>query len=106
MKLGIVLYSDDTETVFQAFRLGCYALEKGDEVRMFLLARGVECEGIDDDRFKVTEQIQAYLDAGGETFSCGSCMKMRKMGATEVCSLSTMGDLYDIVVESDKVVTF
>ena len=106
MRLGIVLYSDDAESVFNAFRLGTFALGKGDEVRTFLLGRGVDCERIDTEQFNVTEQIQAYLDAGGETLSCGSCMKLRKMGSTEVCALSTMGDLYDVVAQSDKVITF
>ena len=41
MKLGVVLYSNDPETVYQAFRLGIFALNRGDKVNMFLLAKGV-----------------------------------------------------------------
>ena len=37
MKLGIVVYSNDPETVFNAFRLGVFSLGKGDSVRVFLL---------------------------------------------------------------------
>lgn len=44
MKLGIVAYSNDAETVWNAFRLGMFALKKGDTVRAFLLGKGVECE--------------------------------------------------------------
>ena len=44
MKLGIVLYSNDPETVWNVFRLGNFSLNKGDDVKMFLLAKGVECE--------------------------------------------------------------
>jgi len=44
MKLGIVLYSNDAENVFNAFRLGLFALKKSDDVTTFLLAKGVECE--------------------------------------------------------------
>ena len=50
MKLGVVIYSNDAETVFQAFRLGNYALSQGDAVKVFLLAKGVECEGLDNEK--------------------------------------------------------
>ena len=105
MKLGIILYSNDPETVFQAFRLGIFSLKKGDEVRMFLLTKGVECEDLDSEQYKITDQIREYLDLGGKTFSCTSCMRIRKKGATEVCPLSTMSDLYNIIADSDKVIT-
>ena len=106
MKIGIVTYSDDLETVWNAFRLGNFALNEGDEVKLFLLARGVECESLDTDKFKVTEQMQTLVDNGGEIFACGSCLKIRQAEGSEICPLSTMKDLYDIVAGSDKVVTF
>ena len=106
MKFGIVLYSNDPETAYQAFRLGTFSLNKGDEVNMFLLAKGVECDELDTEKFKVTEQIQSFLDQGGKTYSCTSCMKIRKKGASGACPLSKMDDLYRIISESDKVVTF
>ena len=105
MKFGIILYSNDPETVFQALRLGIFSLKQGDEVKMFLLAKGVECEDLDSEKFKITDQIREYLNLGGKTYSCTSCMKIRQKGATEVCPLSTMADLYRIIAESDKVIT-
>ena len=47
MKLGIVIYSTDPETVWNAFRRGVFALKQGDAVSAFLLAKGVECEKLD-----------------------------------------------------------
>jgi uncharacterized protein involved in oxidation of intracellular sulfur len=44
MKIGIVIYSNDAETVWNAFRLGNFALKERDEVKVFLLAKGVEAE--------------------------------------------------------------
>ena len=41
MKLGIVLYTTDAETAWNAFRLGLFALKQGDSVKVFLLAKGV-----------------------------------------------------------------
>ncbi|MDD2239472.1 MAG: DsrE family protein [Kiritimatiellae bacterium] len=54
----------------------------------------------------VPEQMQAYVDAGGTILACGSCLKIRHSEGSELCPLSTMKDLYDMVKESDRVVTF
>ncbi len=105
MKFGIVLTSNDPETVYQAFRLGIYSLGQGDEVRMFLLAKGVECEDLDNEKFNITEQIRSYIDLGGKTYSCTSCMRIRQKGETEACPLSKMEDLYRIIADSDKVIS-
>ncbi len=106
MKLGLVIYSNDAEAVWNAFRLGNFAIKQGDSVKVFLLGKGVECESIDTDKFKVTEQVKIFIEDGGKILACGSCLKIRNSVGTEVCPLSTMKDLYDIVNESDKVVTF
>jgi len=106
MKLGVIIYSNDPETVLQAFRLGNFALKKGDDVRVFLLGKGVECDSIDTEKFKVTDQIRDFLGNGGKTYSCTSCLKLRAKDATQACPLSTMADLYKIIAESDKIVTF
>lgn len=106
MKLGIVIYSVDAETVWNAFRLGVFALKKGDIVQVFLLAGGVECESIVSDKFKVAEQMQSFVSEGGKIHACGTCLKIRHSEGSEICPVSTMSDLYDIIQGSDKVVTF
>lgn len=106
MKLGIIIYSDDSETVWNAFRLANFALKEGDEVKIFLLAKGVECESLDTDKFKVTEQMRSFVDNAGEILACGTCLKIRNSEGSETCPLSTMKDLYDLVNESDKILTF
>src|SRR3990167_4861296 len=106
MKLGIIIYSTDSETVWNGFRLGVFALKQGDQVKTFLLAKGVECEKLNTDQFKVTEQMQALVDNGGKILACGTCLKIRHSEGTELCPLSTMKDLHEIIKESDKVVTF
>ena len=58
MNIGIIIYSEDAETVWNAFRFGNFALKKGDNTKVFLMG------------------------------------------------MSTMEDLYRIVKESDKIVTF
>ena len=106
MKLGIVIYSNESETVWNAFRLGVFSLKKSDSVKVFLLAKGVECESLDTDKFKVTEEMNQFVKSGGEILACGTCLKIRKSEGSEMCPLSTMEDLYNIISESDKVVTF
>jgi len=106
VKLGIIIYSNDTEVVWNAFRLGVFSIKQKDAVKVFLLGKGVECESIDTEKFKVTEQIKLFIDNGGSILACGSCLKIRNSQGSENCPLSTMKDLYDIVKESDKVLTF
>ncbi|HJX10843.1 MAG TPA: DsrE family protein, partial [Candidatus Binatia bacterium] len=95
MKLGIIIYSTDAETVWNAFRLGVFSLTQGDQVKAFLLAKGVECEKLDADTFKVKEQMQAFVDNGGKILACGTCLKLRHSDGSELCPLSTMKDLHD-----------
>ncbi|MFH0772515.1 MAG: DsrE family protein [Candidatus Omnitrophota bacterium] len=105
MKLGIVIYSNDSESVWNAFRLGVFSLKKEDSVKVFLLAKGVECEKLNTEKFNISEQMQTFVNAGGEIFACGTCLKIRNSEGTEMCPLSTMNDLYNIINESDKVIT-
>ena len=106
MKLGIVVYSSDSETVWNAFRFGAFALHQGDAVRVFLLGKGVECESLDTEQFSVRDQMQALVDAGGMILACGTCLKLRHSEGTELCPLSTLQDLYELVRDSDRVVSF
>jgi len=105
MKLGIIIYSTDAETVWNAFRLGVFSLKEGDEVKVFLLAKGVECEKLVDDKFNVLEQMQLFVDNGGKILACGTCLKIRNSEGSELCPVSTMKDLYEIIRDSDKVVS-
>jgi len=59
MKIGIVIYSNDPETVWNAFRFGNYAVKEGDSVATFLVGKGVESETLDTDTFDITEQMRS-----------------------------------------------
>jgi uncharacterized protein involved in oxidation of intracellular sulfur len=106
MKIGMVIYSNDPETVWNAFRFANFTIGEGDSVKVFLLAKGVESESLNTDKFTVTDQITRFVENGGKIFACGSCLTMRKKEGSEVCPLSTMQDMYDIIKWSDKVITF
>jgi len=106
MKLGIIIYSSESETVWNAFRFANFSLKEGDAVKIFLLAKGVEYEALDNDKFNIKEQAKSFAKAGGEIFACGTCLKSRQSEGSAMCPVSTMKDLYDLVKESDKVVSF
>jgi len=106
MKIALIIYSEDAETVWNAFRLGNYALKERDQVSAFLLAKGVEAESLNTDKFKVTEQMKSFLENGGKILACGTCLKLRQKEGSELCPLSTMKDLYELVRDSDRVLTF
>ena len=105
MKLGMIITQTDPETVFNALRLALYSLKQGDEVRIFLSGKGVEIDRIDDARFDVKEQARKVLDAGGQFLACGACLKLRESEGSEICPLSTLKDQYELVRDSDKVIT-
>ena len=105
MKLGMIITQADAETVFNALRLALYSLEQGDEARIFLSGKGVEIDQIDDPKFDVKGQARKVLDAGGQFLACGTCLKLRESEGSDICPLSTLKDHYEIIRDSDKVVT-
>ncbi len=106
MKLGIILSQTEPETVFNALRLASYSLKQGDLVRIFLMGKGVEIDKIDDPKFNVRQQAKVVLDAGGQFLACGTCLKIRESHGSEICPLSTLNDMYEVVRDSDKLLTF
>ena len=106
VKLGLVLSNNDPETAFNVLRLANFSAAQGDSVTLFLLGKGVELEQIGSDKFGVRGQAQALLTAGGRIAACGTCLRLRGSEGSEVCPLSTMKDLYDLLRQSDRVVSF
>lgn len=106
MKLGIVISSKNPETVWNAFRYGVYACLQGDQVKTFLLGEGVESEMIQDDQFAVPDQMRQFVDSGGEILACGTCLKIRQSESSDLCPISTMADLHQLISDADKVLTF
>ena len=106
MKLGIVIYSDHPETVWNAFRLANFSLNKNDTVNVFLMAKGVETESLSNNQFDIKEQMNNFINSNGILYACGTCIKIRNKQSTELCPLSTMADLYEIINSSDKIISF
>ena len=106
MKIGVIISSNDAETCWNAFRYANFCLGQQDEVKVFLSGKGVEYQSIGTDKFNTVEQAEELLQAGGKILVCGACIKSRNQEGTGMCPVSTMKDMYDIIKESDKVLTF
>jgi sulfur relay (sulfurtransferase) complex TusBCD TusD component (DsrE family) len=101
-----VLSTNDPEEVWNALRFGNVALKENHEVRVFLVNKGVKAEDIKSDRFVVRDQLQSFVENKGELLACSTCMKNRQKEESNFCPIATMNDMLEIVVESDKLLTF
>lgn len=104
--VGIVVYSNDVETVWNALRLANYSISEGDTVCVFLLGKGVEVEKMVETNDDIKTQVDKLLDNGGEMLGCGTCLKIRNTDDPKVCKFSSMGDLYGLVRKNKVVLTF
>ncbi len=107
MKLTIILSSNNAETNWNAFRLANLALTKDDKVSVFLTGEGVEYEQNSSSQFNVKEQAKKFLQSDKtKIVACGTCMTIRKQESTKECPEGGMADLYQLIAESDKVISF
>lgn len=104
--IGIVLYSNDAETIWNALRLANFSINKGDTVAVFLLGKGVEALYIESKEFDIKTQTESFTSKGGQILACGTCLKMRKKDNIKACTVSTLDDLYTIINQSKKILTF
>jgi uncharacterized protein involved in oxidation of intracellular sulfur len=65
MKLFVIITTDDGETIYNAMRLANIAENKGDEVAVFMLGRGVLFEQSGSEQFDVMGEIDKF---GGDFF--------------------------------------
>jgi uncharacterized protein involved in oxidation of intracellular sulfur len=106
MKIGVVISTNDAETCWNALRYANFCLGQKDSVKVFLTGKGVEYQAVSTDKFNTVEQAEKVLHLGGTILACGTCLKSRGQEGSEMCPLNTMKDMYEIIKESDRVVTF
>ena len=106
MKIGIVIGTNEAEVVWNAFRFGITSLRADHETKIFLINKGVEADDIKDEKYDIKEQKDLFLQNKGQILACGTCLKSRQKGGSNVCPISTMKDLLRLVEESDKILTF
>jgi uncharacterized protein involved in oxidation of intracellular sulfur len=104
--IGLVIYSDDTETVWNAMRLANFSKNQGDTVSIFLLGRGVELENLIQNSKDIDEEVEIFLDGGGSILGCGTCLKSRNNDEPQICKFSSLKDLYTLIRKNTIVLTF
>ncbi len=60
MKVLFIISTDDGETIFNAMRLANVGVEKGDEVSVFMLGKGVLFEKSGNEQFNVMAQMEKF----------------------------------------------
>ncbi len=106
MRIGIVISTNDAETCWNALRYANFCLSQKDTVKVFFMGKGVEYQKISTEKFNTVEQADGFLKSGGMIYACGTCIKSREQESSEMCPLSTMKDMYEIIKDSDRTVTF
>jgi len=106
MKIGVIISSNDAEICWNALRYANLTIGQKDEVKVFFMGKGVEYQKVSTDKFNTVEQADKLLKSGGKIYACGTCIKSREQEGSEMCPISTMKDMYEIVKESDKIITF
>ena len=104
--IGIIIYTNDPETVWNAMRLANYSKSKGDTVNIFLLGKGVELDNMAITDKNIKEQTDQFLDGGGSILGCGTCLHNRKNDNPQVCKFSSLKDLYELIRNNRTVLTF
>lgn len=66
----------------------------------------MELNQIQDAHFNVREQAESLLKSGGRIMACGTCLKLRNSEGSDICPLSAMKDLYELIRDADRVVSF
>jgi uncharacterized protein involved in oxidation of intracellular sulfur len=106
MKLGVIISTDEAETVWNAFRIANFSRAKNDEVRVFLVGKAVDYEISSSEKFDAVGEAKKLIQTGGNIMACGTCLKIRQKEGNTLCPISSLKDLYDLVNECEKIVSF
>jgi hypothetical protein len=111
MKIAIIIYSNDSETAWNAFRFANTSRAFNNRVNVFLLGKGVEVAMVSTLQHDVLEQMRLFRDSGGQIMGCGICCESRKVEMPFLleelkCETGSMSHLHGLVADADKVLTF
>jgi uncharacterized protein involved in oxidation of intracellular sulfur len=106
MNFGIIIETNEPEKAWNGVRFANASLKIGHEVKIFLMSAGVEIESITHEKYNAKKQIDDFIRNGGIVLACGTCIKARNAGESEVCPISTMNDCIKMVEWADRVITF
>lgn len=83
------------------------------EIRIFLMADAVTCalrnQSTPQGYYNIERMLKAIINKGGQVKACGTCSEARGiegLALIEGVEISTMNQLKEWVIESDKVLSF
>jgi uncharacterized protein involved in oxidation of intracellular sulfur len=106
MKIGVLVSTDDPETLWNAFRFANLCLNEMNDVTIFLNSKAVNYERADSKEFNIKELAKIFVLSEGKLLACGKCLGFRGLQENEFCMKGSQKDLYEMVVTSDKLVCF
>ena len=54
----------------------------------------------------LTTASVSFISNNGELYACGTCITYRNKNSSELCPISSMADLYEIINNADKLISF
>lgn len=108
MKIGILISTNDAETLWNAFRFAnlCLNTDVTNEVTIFLNSKAVAYEEADSKQFNIKELAKTFVLSEGKLLACGKCLGFRGLEENEVRHKGGQKDLYEMVITSDKLLCF
>lgn len=118
MKKVLILINDapyGTEKAYNALRLAMQIQKdyEGTDLSVFLMADAVTCalpnQNTPNGYYNIERMLKAVLIKNGKVKLCGSCVEARglkEVKLVEGVELSTMKELTQLTMESDRVITF
>lgn len=111
MKITIIIATNDPETVWNALRFANTSTIYENTVTIFLLGKGVEALSVSTLTYDIVEQYDLLQEQGGNVIGCGVCCETREDEMPGIkdslnCEIGSMQQLYQVVADADKVLTF
>jgi uncharacterized protein involved in oxidation of intracellular sulfur len=104
-----------TEKAYNALRLAMQLGKEHEdvEVRVFLMADAANCalanQNTPNGYYNIERMLKSVITKGGKVKICGSCAEARGLKNVQLIEgteISTMAELTNWVIESEKVITF
>ncbi|MDI1471961.1 MAG: DsrE family protein [Thermodesulfovibrio sp.] len=108
MKIGILISTNEPETLWNAFRFGvlCLNMDYDNEVIIFLNSKATAYEEADSEKFNIKELAKSFVLGGGKIIGCQKSMGLRGIEGGEICQKGGQKDLYELMVTCDRFICF
>lgn len=106
MHIGILISSSSEEAISNALRFGLFALDKGDDVTIFLLGNGRRATQKAAAPNSIPEQVRAFTGGAGKVYISSTGIHPAILNTLPNVIVADLEMLYDLIEASEKLVTF